>query len=243
MEYDRESGQTLADLFQNVETQRRRNEHTVGIARALLRLELVRAVAGADGDGEGIHAGLCHKFFHFFRTRVGGILRRYLYVVLYARQSAQLTLDDDTSFVRIFHDLAGQGDVVLECVVGAVDHNGGKAAVDARLADLKIRAVVEVEGEVDVRVTDRGLCQRHQIFLLRVLARACGYLQHNGRTKLACRFRDCLDDLQVVDVERTDGVAAFVCLAEHFLCGNECHTKISFFAYIPRDCTVYLLTV
>ena len=52
---DGEAGQTLDALLQNVETQGGRNQNAVGIPGALRGLELVSAVAGADGDGSYLH--------------------------------------------------------------------------------------------------------------------------------------------------------------------------------------------
>ena len=58
VEDDREAGELLFDLVQDVEGERRGNQ-TAGlrVAGALLRGELVGAVGGADGDGEGVAAG------------------------------------------------------------------------------------------------------------------------------------------------------------------------------------------
>ena len=59
MEDDGEAGELLLNLVENVEGQGRRNETTgLRVARALLGLELVSAVAGADGDGQRVAAGL-----------------------------------------------------------------------------------------------------------------------------------------------------------------------------------------
>lgn len=52
MQYNRESGNALLDLFEDVETERRRDEHAISIAGALVGLELGGTVRGPDGDGE-----------------------------------------------------------------------------------------------------------------------------------------------------------------------------------------------
>ena len=57
MEHDGEPRQAPDDLIQDVEAQRRGNQLPLLIAGALSGSELVSAVAGADGDGQGITAG------------------------------------------------------------------------------------------------------------------------------------------------------------------------------------------
>ena len=66
-------------------------------------------------------------------------MRRDLDVVLDAGESAQLGLDDDTMVMRVLDDLAGDFDVLFEGLGGGIDHDGGKAAVNAGLARLKNR--------------------------------------------------------------------------------------------------------
>ena len=106
MENDREAGQTLGDLFEDVEAQGRRNEDALLVAGALGSRELVSAVAGADGDGQGVAAGLGDELLDLFRTGVGGSMRRDLDLVLDAGEGAQLGLDDDAVVMRVLDDLA-----------------------------------------------------------------------------------------------------------------------------------------
>ena len=54
VENDGEAGQTLDDLVQDVKAQGRGNQLALLIAGALSGGELVSAVAGADGDGQGV---------------------------------------------------------------------------------------------------------------------------------------------------------------------------------------------
>ena len=65
VQHDGETGQTLRDLLENVEAQ-------LGLRAGL---ELVRAVAGADGDGEAVAAGAGHEFLDVLGTGVGAVLR------------------------------------------------------------------------------------------------------------------------------------------------------------------------
>ena len=224
MQNDREAGQTAGDFFQNVEAQGRRNEDALFVAGALLGLELISAVAGADGDGQGVTAGLGDELFDLFRTGVGGSMRRDLDVVLDAGESAQLGLDDDTMVMRVLDDLAGDLDVLFEGLGGGIDHDGGKAAVNAGLARLKIGTMIQMQRDGDVRAADDGrLDQLDQIVVVRVSTRALGNLKDDRSLFFLTGLGDALHDLHVVDVESADGVAAVVSLLEHFGSSYQSH--------------------
>ena len=215
MQHDREAGQPSADLLENVEAE----------LRLLAGLKLVRAVAGADGDGQRVDAGLGHELLDLRRVGVGSVGGGDVDRVLDAGESAQLALDDDASGVRVVDDLLGQRDIVLERVVAAVDHNRGEAAVDAGLAELERVAVVEVDADGQPGVLNGGFDELHQINMLGVVARARGNLQDQRRVFLHRRFGDALNDLHIVDVERADGVAALIRFFEHFRGCNKWHNK------------------
>ena len=113
MENDGEAGELLFDLMEHVECEWGRNELAgLGIAGALLGLELVSAVAGADGDGEGIATGAGGEVDHFFRTGVVGFLGGNL--IFHTGQDAEFGFDGHVMGVSICDDFAGQGDVFLE---------------------------------------------------------------------------------------------------------------------------------
>ena len=131
-------GRRLDDLFQNVEAQRRGNQNALFIAGALLGLELVSAVAGADGDGQRVAAGLGHELLDLLGAGVGGLVSGDLDLILNAGQSAQLGLDHNAVIVGILHDLLGDLDVLGKGLGGSVDHDGGEAAVNAALAGLEV---------------------------------------------------------------------------------------------------------
>ncbi|CAN4032301.1 Large polyvalent protein-associated domain-containing protein, partial [Dysosmobacter welbionis] len=61
MKHNGESGQALHDLVQDIKAQGRRNQLALLVAGALGGSELVSAVAGADGDSQGVAAGLLHE--------------------------------------------------------------------------------------------------------------------------------------------------------------------------------------
>ncbi len=143
-------GRTAGDLLQHVEAQRGRNKDAVGVAGTLLGLELVSAVAGADGDGERVAAGLGDELLDLLGAGIGGLVSGDLDLVLDAGQSAQLGLDHNAVIVGILHDLLGDLNVLGKGLAGGVDHDGGEAAVNATLAGLEVRAVVQMQNDGDI---------------------------------------------------------------------------------------------
>ena len=135
MQHDGEAGELLLDLGQDVETQFGRNEDTLGVAGALLGLELVGAVRRTDRDGQRVYAGLRYEVDHVSGVGIGVVLGRNL--VLDAGQHAQLTLDRYVELVCVVYDLLGEGYVFVVGQVRTVDHHRRKAHVDAALAQLE----------------------------------------------------------------------------------------------------------
>ena len=130
------------------------------VAGALVGGELVGAVAGADGDGQGVAPGLGDELLHLFGMGVVGLLGGDLHVVLNAGQRAQLGLHHHAVVVGVLDHLAGDLDVLGKRLGGGVDHHGGEAAVNAGLAGFKIRAVIQVQGNGDLgALNDRRLHQ------------------------------------------------------------------------------------
>ena len=152
---------------------------------------------------------------------VGGILSRNLNVVLNAGQSAQLSLNDYAVRMRVLNDLLGDLNVFVKRLAGAVDHNGGEAAVDAGLAGLEVRAVVKVQGDRNVRaLLDGCLNHLHQVGVVGISARALGNLQNNRSVLLLAGLGDTLNDFHVVDVESADSVAAIISFLKHLGSSN-----------------------
>ena len=229
MQNDGEAGQTLGDLFQNVEAQSGGNQDALLVQGALLGGELVSAVGGADGDGQGVTAGTGHELFDLLGTGVGGSLSGDIDLVLDAGQGAQLSLNHNTVIVSVLNDLLGDLDVLLERLGGGVDHDGGEAAVNAGLAGLEGVAVVQVQGDGNVGALDNGsLHHLHQVGGVGVLTGTLGNLQDNGSVLLAAGLGDGLNDLHVVDVESTHSIAAVVSLLKHLLSSNKSHWNQSF---------------
>ena len=174
----------------------------------------------ADSDGEGIDPRAGGEFLHFVGRSEQRVVRLYLDVVLDARQFSKFRFHHDAVIVRVFDDFLRNRDVFFPGLRGSVDHDGSEAAVDGRLADLEIRAVVEVHDEGNIRRFHRGLNEMSEIYGVGVFSGACGNLQDNGRLAFVRRFDDGLDHFHVVDVESADGITAGIRLFEHFGTGN-----------------------
>ena len=221
MQNDREARQTLGNFLEYVETQRRRNEDALLVAGALLRGELVSAVGGADCDSQGVTAGAGYELLNLFRMGVGGILSGNLYVILYASEGAELSLNNNAVCVSVLYDLLGLLNVLVERTGRAVDHNGGEAAVDAGLAGLEVRAVVQMQSDRNIRALDNScLYHLYEVGVVSVSACALGYLKNDRSVLLLASLGDTLNDLHVVHVESADSVAAVISLLEHLSSSN-----------------------
>ena len=58
---------------------------------------------------KAVNTGAVYKLFDLFRTGVGGVLRRNVYLVLNARKLSKLALYGNIVLMGIFDDLAGKG--------------------------------------------------------------------------------------------------------------------------------------
>ena len=110
-------------------------------------------------------------------------------------------------------------------MLGAVDHDGGEAAVDAVLAQLEIVAVVQMHRDGQVGRLEGGLDELHEVLLVGVLARAGGNLEDEGRLLFGRRLDYPLDDLHVVDVEGADREPLLERHLEHFFRAYQWHAN------------------
>ena len=134
MQHQRQIIEIRSQILQTVEGQR------------WLRLEFVRAVAGADGDGEGIDAGVVDEFRRLFRVGQGrGNIRIGIAVNI-----AKAPFDDDAVIVSVGHNLFRQLHVVCVGQARAVNHHRSEARVNTGDTGVVIRSVVEVKADVDV---------------------------------------------------------------------------------------------
>ena len=112
MENDGEAGELLLNLMENVKCQGRRYQLSgLGVTGALLRGELVCAVAGADGDCQGVAACAGCKVDDFLGLGVVGF--RCGNLILNACEDTEFCLYGDIVLVSIFNNLLGEGDVFL----------------------------------------------------------------------------------------------------------------------------------
>src|SRR5690606_8003710 len=114
----------------------------------------------------------------------------------------------DADGVGGFHHLAGDGDVILQERVETVRHYATEAVPDALHGLLETGPVVQVQGYGHVHLRGSHPGQGGDVVDAGILDGALAGLQDDGRPLLLGRRHDGLQDLHVVDVERTDGVVA-----------------------------------
>ena len=140
--------------------------------------------------------------------------------VLDAADGTDLSLDAQALGVCQSNQLFGLGNVLLNGVVAAVEHDGGEASLHAGLAAL-VGAVVQVQsnGDGDAHGIDHsvhhggdGLEAGH------VLASTLGDAQDDRALHFLTGGQNSLGPLQVVDVELRHTVVAITSLNQHFGC-------------------------
>ncbi len=185
------------------------------------RLKLERAVACTNGNGKRIHTRLADELFHFVWLCIGGILSRYVYIILDACQLTQFCFYYCAAGVGILYYFLCNLNILLKRILGSINHNGGETAVYTGLADLKVCTVIQMQGNRNIGIlNDRSLNKLGQIRVICILPGSCRHLQNNRRIQLAGRFRNRLYDLHVVHIESADCIAALIGLLEHFSCCN-----------------------
>ena len=126
--------------------------------------------------------------------------------------------------VCVFDDLLGDADVFFKFVLGAVDHDGGKAVVHTLLADVKIFAVIQMQRDIQSGIEDGCFHELQKVSGFGVFARACGYLQDQRRLFELCRLHDALNDFHIIDIKCADGVVRRQRLGKHVFGCYECHS-------------------
>ena len=185
--------------------------------------ELVSAVAGADGDGQGVDAGALGKLDCL--VGVGDVVKAAAagaVAVFNAAQHADFAFDRYAALVRIVDDLAGDFDILFKggrgLAVGlerAVHHDAGVAELDGALAGLKAVAVILVHGDGNLGVElCRGLDEPEEVEILGKLARAAAGLDDDRGLGFLGRHHDGLNLFHIVDVECADAVTALGGLVE-----------------------------
>ena len=116
VENDRESGDSLHALFENVESERRRYKDALLVSCALIRCELVSTVRSTDSDSEGVNACSGNEFLNLFRTCVRLVTGLNLNVILDTCESSELSLNDYAVIMSILCNLLGLCDILFEAV-------------------------------------------------------------------------------------------------------------------------------
>ena len=170
-------------------------------------------MAVANGDGEGIAAGFLDKLDGFFGLGVmaaGGMGTAFFAVIeLGADQMTELGFDGSIIFMRVFNYFAGDFRIFFKRLMAGIDHDAGETFIDALLAEFEGIAMVQMDGDGDVRQADGGFDELLEIDGVRVLTRTLGYLKNQRSFFLFASLNDSLDELHVVDVEGAEGVLAF----------------------------------
>ena len=189
----------------------------------------VEAVGGAHADGEGGAAGARDKLLGLVRVGVGTLALDGRAIVLLAADPAGLGLDGDVEQCRDLSHKGGQRDVVLESVVGAVDHDGGVAGVHGLDAVVEAVAVVQVDGHGYAGGVGDDLAHGSEVVEVGVLDGARGGL-HDDRGLLVLGGADHgHDELEALGVEGTDGVVPGLGVEQHLL-GSDEHVVLSIYS-------------
>ena len=137
--------------------------------------------------------------------------------VLLAADGADLSLDGQAVVMGQGDQLGGLGDVLVDGVVAAVEHDGGEACGDAGLSAL-IGAVVQMQGNGngDAQALVHGLDHGgHGLETGHIFASTLRNTEDDGRVHLLRGEQDTLGPLQVIDVELTDCVMTIAGLQQH----------------------------
>ncbi len=207
-----------------------RDEH-VHLEHAAIRLlvELVCAVAGADGNGQRVHAGALGKFDSL--VGIGDVLQARAacaMAVFHAAQHANLAFDGHAALVRVVHHAPRHFHVFVEgrrrlavFLQRAIHHHRGVTQRDGALAGLKTVAVILMHGDGNSGIQlRRGLDQLEKVEVLGKRARAAAGLNNDRRVGLPGGHHDGLNLLHIVHVERADAVSALGSFVEELPHGN-----------------------
>ena len=106
---------------------------------------LVQTVCRADGNCQRVYTGALNELLGLLEIGERVAVAAFQIVFLTA-DLTELSLDRNTGGCAGVGDAAGEGDVVLEGVVRAVDHDGGVAGAQCLHSQLEAVTVIEVHG-------------------------------------------------------------------------------------------------
>ena len=137
--------------------------------------------------------------------------------VLLAADGADLGLNGQTVVMGQGDQLGGLGDVLVDGVVAAIEHDGGEAGGNAGLGTL-ISAVIQMQGNGngDAQALVHGLDHgSHGLEARHIFACALRDTEDDRGVHLLRSEQDALGPLQVVDVELTDCIVAIARFQQH----------------------------
>ena len=206
--------------------------HVDGVADGLdhglldVRIARVHTVAGANANSEGGAASALDELLSLGRIGVGALALNRGAVVLLAADLAELGLDRHAHGATSVGDGLGQGDVVLEGLVRAIDHDGGVASAESLHAAVIAIAVIEVQSDGHGSALGGSLDHAVEVVQTSGLDGARGGLHDDGGLGLLGSGQNGHNKLEVLDVERADGVVAGLSVLEHLFGGNKCHERL-----------------
>ena len=137
--------------------------------------------------------------------------------VLLAADGADLSLDGQAVVMCQRDQLGGLGDVLVDGVVAAIEHDGGETGGDAGLSAL-VGAVIQMQrnGNGDAQALVHRLDHGgHGLEAGHVFAGTLRDAEDDRRVHLLCGEQDALGPLQIVDVELADCVVAIARFQQH----------------------------
>ena len=206
--------------------------HVDGVADGLdhglldVRIARVHAVAGANANSEGGAASALDELLGLGRIGVGALALNRGTVVLLAANLTELGLDGHAHGAASVGDGLGQGNVVLEGLVRTVDHDRGVASAESLHAAVIAIAVIEVQSDGHGSALGGSLDHAVEVVQTSGLDGARGGLHDDGGLGLLGSGQNGHNKLEVLDVERADGVVAGLSVLEHLFGGNKCHERL-----------------
>ena len=206
--------------------------HVDGVADGLdhglldVRIARVHAVAGANANGQRGAAGTLDELLGLGRIGVGALALNRGTVVLLAANLTELSLDGHVHGAASIGDGLGQGNVVLEGLVRTVDHDRGVARAESLHAAVIAIAVIEVQSDGHGSALGGSLDHAVEVVQTSGLDGARGGLHDDGGLGLLGSGQNGHNKLEVLDVERADGVVAGLSVLEHLFGGNKCHERL-----------------
>ena len=140
--------------------------------------------------------------------------------VFFAADSADFCFERDALFACDLNEFLSLLNVFFDGVVRTVKHYRRETCFNTSKSAL-VRAVVKVKsnGNSDAESFEHAVNHADNCLVAaHVFACAFGNTEDNRGVELLCCLKNSLCPLEVVDVELTNSVVAFLCFGKHFLC-------------------------